>query len=379
MINEILIFLSGIFFGFIFILFFKIKTNKKSDNLNPKSEKIFNPFKFFDLIKDEIIICNKNKEITYVNKSAKKKFGNDLLNKYFSNILREPDLIEKTNQTYKKKINTFIDIKINQPTFQAYKIKIFYIKDQTEQNDYTCMFIIRDLTDIEKASIIKSDFIANISHELRTPLQSFKLGIESIKNSLKNFKNDHTQNFINIVEKDTLRMEKLVSDLLVLSKIEQQEHRIPKDKVNVSLIVKESLSILDPLIKKGEIQIENEMDDNLIVIGQTERLKDVFINILENSIKYSNPNKTIRIESQETEKKLEIKITDQGIGMAKENIPRVTERFFRIDPEKSKSVGGTGLGLAIVKHIITQHRGELRIESELGKGSTFLITLPKTI
>jgi two-component system phosphate regulon sensor histidine kinase PhoR len=378
MINEFLIFLSGIFFGFIFILFVKIKTNK-NDNLNPESEKKFNPFKFFDLIKDEIIICNKKKEITYVNKSAIKKFGNDILNKYFSNILRDPDLIEKTNQTYKEKINTFIDIKINQPIFKAYKIKIFYIKDQTLQDDYTCMFIIRDLTDVEKASIIKSDFVANISHELRTPLQSFKLGIESIKNSLKNFKNNHIQNFINIVEKDTLRMEKLVSDLLILSKIEQQEHRIPKDRVNVSLIVKESLSILDPLIKKREMQIENKLENNLIVIGQAERLKDVFINILENSIKYSNPNKTIRIESQETEKKLEIKISDHGIGIAKEYIPRVTERFFRIDPEKSKSVGGTGLGLAIVKHIITQHRGDLRIESELGKGSTFLITLPKTI
>lgn len=378
MINEILIFLSGIFFGFIFILFVKVKTNK-NNNSNPKSEKKFNPFKFFDLIKDEIIICNRKKEITYANKSAIKKFGNDILNKYFSNILRDPDLIEKTNQTYKEKINTFIDIKINQPIFKAYKIKIFYIKDQTLLDDYSCMFIIRDLTDVEKASIIKSDFVANISHELRTPLQSFKLGIESIKNSLKNFKNDPVQNFINIVEKDTLRMEKLVSDLLILSKIEQQEHRIPKDEVNISLIIKESLSILDPLLKKREMQIENKMENNLKVIGQAERLKDVFINILENSIKYSNPKKTIRIESQETDKKLEIKILDQGIGISKEYIPRVTERFFRIDPEKSKSVGGTGLGLAIVKHIITQHRGELRIESELGKGSTFLITLPKTI
>ena len=104
-----------------------------------------------------------------------------------------------------------------------------------------------------------------------------------------------------------------------------------------------------------------------------------FLNIFENNIKYSEPNKTIKIEALNFDKKLQVKIIDQGIGMAKEYIPRVTERFFRIDPEKSKSVGGTGLGLAIVKHIITQHRGDLRIESELGKGSTFLITLPKTI
>ena len=358
--------------------FFIKQKNKITEN-SASSQLDNNPFKFFDLIKDQIIICNKNKEITYANNSAKKNFGSDILKKYFSNVLRDPNLIEKTKNVYDKKLNEIIEIKINQPIFQAYEIQIFYIKDQTEQDDYTSMFIIRDLTDIEKASIIKSDFIANISHELRTPLQSFKLGIESIKNTLGDYKNDHVHNLLNIIEKDTSRMEKLVSDLLILSKIEQQEHRVPKDSVDISLIIKESLSILEPLIQKYQMKIENNIVDNVFIIGQSDRLKDVFLNIFENNIKYSEPNKTIKIEALSFNKKLQIKIIDQGIGMAKENIPRVTERFFRIDPEKSKSVGGTGLGLAIVKHIITQHRGELRIESELGKGSTFLITLPKTI
>lgn len=358
--------------------FFKKQKNRITEN-SASNQSDNNPFKFFDLIKDQIIICNKNKEITYANNSAKKNFGSDILKKHFSNVLRDPNLIEKTKIVYDQKLNEIIEIKINQPTFQAYEIQIFYIQDQTEQDDYTAMFIIRDLTDIEKASIIKSDFIANISHELRTPLQSFKLGIESIKNTLGDYKNDHVHNFLNIIEKDTSRMEKLVSDLLVLSKIEQQEHRVPKDSVDISLIIKESLSILEPLIQKYQMKIENNILDNIFIIGQSDRLKDVFLNIFENNIKYSEPNKTIKIEALNFDKKLQVKIIDQGIGMAKEYIPRVTERFFRIDPEKSKSVGGTGLGLAIVKHIITQHRGDLRIESELGKGSTFLITLPKTI
>ena len=238
------------------------------------------------------------------------------------------------------------------------------------------MVVLQDLTDLLKIEKLKSDFVANVSHELRTPLQSIKLGLETITDGPAKGDAYAKQKFFNIMKNETNRMDQLITDLLTLSKIEQEEHKRPNDKVNIKDIINIVVSNLETLSRNKKIKISNLISSDMIVLGDQNKLVEVFYNIIENAIKYSDENKKISVYAEIKDDFVEIKIIDQGYGIPKTSLGRVTERFFRVDPEKSKKIGGTGLGLAIVKHLINQHRGELNIRSELNKGSEFEIKLP---
>ena len=231
---------------------------------------------------------------------------------------------------------------------------------------------MRDLTEIYKIQQIKSDFVANVSHQLRTPLQSIKMGLETIDDK------DSQKKFLPIMLQEAYRMENLIKDLLILSKIEQQEHVKPKDIINLNEIINYVKSSNKESLDKKNITLDIDIpEDATNVIGDKDKLIEVFSNLVDNSIKYSEPQKKIHVETyKKNSHQIEIVFKDQGIGIPKDLLPRVSERFFQADPKKSRVVGGTGLGLAIAKHIIIQHRGNLRIESEEGIGSKFIINLP---
>jgi two-component system, OmpR family, phosphate regulon sensor histidine kinase PhoR len=174
-------------------------------------------------------------------------------------------------------------------------------------------------------------------------------------------------------------MEHLIKDLLTLSKIEQQEHIKPSSKINLQEVLDYVQKFYQEQLKKKNITVQVNLDqNNLNIVGDKDKLIEVFANLISNSIKYSDPDKNIYINStQKSEDRVEIKIKDEGIGIPQELLPRISERFFRVDSEKTRKVNGTGLGLAIVKHIIKQHRGEFVIQSSEGMGTEIKISLPK--
>ena len=371
-------------FSFILILFYRNKARRNETNLRikkntPKTQIHFKEINFLNEINDPIILLDKYKTINYINKEGIKKFGNQALGKHIASIIRVPDLLQSIDLCLANKTNEIVDIEINIPLFQFFKASIIYNKNKDLQYDESVVLFLKDITEIIKAQRFRSDFIANASHELKTPLVSIKGFLETISGPAKDDKKAQEE-FIPIILQQANRMENLINDLLSLSRIELEEHLQPQDKVNLKEIFQSVEDIHQNKLK--EFEFKNNLTEDIYVKGDYEGLLKVFSNLIDNSIKYSENNKIIEINHREIKGKLlgiayEIIVLDRGIGIHKDKINRVTERFFRVDPFKSSQRGGTGLGLSIVKHEINKHRGVFEIESDLGMGTKSIVYLPK--
>ena len=330
---------------------------------------------FINQLEDIIIILNKFNIITYSNKAAVENFGLNLEGKHIGSEIRIPELLDAIDNNKIDKELKKIDIELKIPVFKFYKISIISIK-----SDHT-LIVIRDFTEMRKSQNMRSDFIANASHELKTPLVSIKGFLETITDSAKNDLKSQKK-FLEIMKSEANKMEILIEDLMLLSRIELQEHIRLKDKVDIKEVIENIILLNSKKISEKKLNVNlNIKEGERFVIGDKEKLSAVFLNLLDNAIKYSGNSKSIKIESAKNTSGLKnyssISVIDEGFGIATEDIHRITERFFRTENAKKLKIEGTGLGLAITKHIINQHRGELKITSKVGKGSEFIVSLPK--
>ena len=330
---------------------------------------------FINQLEDIIIILNKFNIITYSNKAAVENFGSNIEGKHIGSEIRIPELLDAIDNNKIDKELKKIDIELKIPVFKFYKISIASIK-----SDHT-LVIIRDFTEMRKSQNMRSDFIANASHELRTPLVSLKGFLETITDSAKDDPKSQKK-FLEIMKSEANKMEVLIEDLMLLSRIELQEHIRLKDKVDIKEVIENIILLNSKKISEKKLNVNlNIKEKERFVIGDKEKLSAVFLNLLDNAIKYSGNSKSVKIESFENTSGLKnytsISVIDEGFGIAPEDIHRITERFFRTENAKKLKIEGTGLGLAITKHIINQHRGELKITSKFGKGSEFIVSLPK--
>ena len=330
---------------------------------------------FINQLEDIIIILNKFNIITYSNKAAVENFGSNIEGKHIGSEIRIPELLDAIDDNKIDKELKKIDIELKIPVFKFYKISIASIK-----SDHT-LVIIRDFTEMRKSQNMRSDFIANASHELRTPLVSLKGFLETITDSAKDDPKSQKK-FLEIMKSEANKMEVLIEDLMLLSRIELQEHIRLKDKVDIKEVIENIILLNSKKISEKKLNVNlNIKEKERFVIGDKEKLSAVFLNLLDNAIKYSGNSKSVKIESFENTTGLKnytsISVIDEGFGIAPEDIHRITERFFRTENAKKLKIEGTGLGLAITKHIINQHRGELKITSKFGKGSEFIVSLPK--
>ena len=379
-------FISSVFKNSIFFIFIiLIKSHKEYQNLESKKKLITNyntelgkndlERLFIDKIEDGIIILNVFNVIIYANKSASNNFGEKLEGKHISAAVRISDLLDKIDQHREDKKIRIVNVEIKNPLFKFYKTTISNI--QSEQ----ILLVFKDFTEVQKSQLIRSDFIANVSHNLKTPLVSLKGFLETIEDSAKDDPLSQKK-FIEIMKLEANKMETLIEDLLTLSRIEQQEHILINNKVNIKKIIEDVVVLISKRIKKKKISLKVDLDeDQKFVIGDPEKLSILFLNLIDNAIKFSNPLKTIEIKILKVDeifkKFISISIIDEGIGINEEDIHRITERFFRAENTRKLKIEGTGLGLAIVKHIINQHGGELKIISKVGSGSEFIVRLPK--
>jgi two-component system, OmpR family, phosphate regulon sensor histidine kinase PhoR len=322
---------------------------------------------------DQVLIVNKFKEIVFLNKNAALRFGENLEGKHLASILRAPEILESFDICIENNEKQIVEVEIKNPIYQFFSATIF---PHPENNNFI-IIVLRDLTEIAKVQKFKSDFVANASHELRTPLQSIKLGLETINQG--HAKNDFEaqKKFVPIMLEQAQRMENLIRDLLSLSKIELEEHIRPNKDIDLKDIIDHVIQAQNQSLSQNDVKINFDCKkDARRIVGDRDKLIEIFSNLIENAIKYSERGKNINISLKKKNDQILASVKDSGVGIPKDLIPRVTERFFRVDPEKSKKVGGTGLGLAIVKHLVLQHRGELNITSEEGKGSEFIVSFP---
>jgi two-component system phosphate regulon sensor histidine kinase PhoR len=239
--------------------------------------------------------------------------------------------------------------------------------------------VLRDLTETERMEKTRRDFIANVSHELRTPLTSIQGYTETLLDSA--LADNHVREFLEIIRKNGARMSRLTEDLLTLARVESGEQRFDIQKVSTEELLQDARESFRETARSYEVELiaENAVPD-VHVNADREAIHQIFSNLIENALKYAASGKKIvlgaRAASSTTSAGVEFYVRDFGPGISSEHLPRLFERFYRVDKARSRESGGTGLGLAIAKHIILAHRGTIRAESELNHGSTFLFILP---
>tara|TARA_B100001142_G_scaffold129275_1_gene131009 strand:- start:771 stop:1928 length:1158 start_codon:yes stop_codon:yes gene_type:complete len=345
--------------------------NKNNDQIKIIESKDYrkNIYNLLNYIPEGILILDKSKKIIYTNNSASEWFQTKL-DENISSFLRNPDLLIAIDKAFEGNNLTDLEIEIrNQSTFRL-NITIYLDKTNLFFDETSCFLFIRDLTEFHKFQQLKSDFVANVSHELRTPLQSIKMGLETFENNSDLKKNSEVNNLLPIMTSQSERMENLIRDLLSLSKIELQEHIRPTHEIDLNELIEYVIKTYEKIVSKNNIKLNFNKVENFKIVGDRDKLIEIFTNLIDNAIKYSEKNKEVTITFKKEGNLNIVSVADQGIGIPKESIHRITERFFTVDPSKSRSVGGTGLGLAIVKHLVSQHRAEMDINSIQNQGTT---------
>jgi two-component system phosphate regulon sensor histidine kinase PhoR len=245
------------------------------------------------------------------------------------------------------------------------------------------VLFFRDLTSARRLEAMRTDFVANASHELRTPLASLLGFVETLQGPARN-DTVARERFLDIMRQQAQRMTRLIDDLLSLSRIEMRLHVHPTTSVDLVAIARHMVETLAPLAKDRGLEILADLPARpVLVLGDRDELLRLLENLITNAVKYGEGGGKVEIslasmKTTEGHPQAVLSVRDFGPGIAPEHLPRLTERFYRVDVEQSRQKGGTGLGLAIVKHIVNRHRGSLDIDSEPGAGARFVVTLPET-
>ncbi|TYS19719.1 cell wall metabolism sensor histidine kinase WalK [Rossellomorea vietnamensis] len=298
------------------------------------------------------------------------------VNERYYDVIKFPEvnkLVEEifmTEQKVRKQL--LLPLQIERKHFEVYGAPIIGTKEEWKG----IVLVFHDITELKKLEQMRKDFVANVSHELRTPITSIKGFSETLLDGAMNDK-ETTKAFLNIILNESDRLQSLITDLLDLSKMEKQGFQLHVHKADISVILQEVVAILEKKPEKKEIQLTLHADEPSVAEVDSMRMKQVFINLIGNAITYTPAEGKVTVSVSQTVSTVVIEIKDSGIGIDEEEIPRIFERFYRVDKARSRDSGGTGLGLAIVKHLVEAHGGQIGVESKVNEGTTFKVTLFK--
>jgi len=245
------------------------------------------------------------------------------------------------------------------------------------QENIGILVVLNDVTQFRKLETMRRDFVANVSHEIKTPLTAIKGFVETLHEGAVN-NPEEASRFRGIIEKHVNRLAAIIDDLLKLSRIEKEEKdNIVLEAHPIKGIIQSAIQVCQPKANAKSIQMHVDCEDGISANIDVHLMEQAVIDLLNNAINYSENNSSIQVTAGFSESEVLISFEDNGIGIAKEHLPRLFERFYRVDKARSRKLGGTGLGLSIVKHIVQAHGGKITVESTSGKGSIFIIRLPK--
>jgi len=309
--------------------------------------------------------------------------SSDVSDKMPLEIIRNVELEGAIRKATEDGENIALELDLNESGEKVIEVNVVSILPSGRQIDEDsegirgAIAVFHDITRLKQLEKIRQDFVANVSHELRTPLTTIKGYAETLLEGA--LKEDQAFQFVQVIKRHTDRLTKIVEDLLMLSRIETREFQLKWEDVSVRDFIDDIIDFVrDPAERKKISLSRNEVPSSLIVKGDRSYLEQILINLLDNAIKYTPEKGKVMVSAVERDSKdIQFSVEDNGIGIPKEDLSRIFERFYRVDKGRSKELGGTGLGLSIVKHLVQAHGGKVWVESQMGKGSTFYFTLPK--
>lgn len=331
----------------------------------------------FNSMVEGVIVLDNNSRIVSVNPTIEKIFGvdkNEVKGRNFLEVIRNDDISQLIRGALKSRDPLSRELALVWPVKGIFQIDASAVYVGESING--CLLVIHDITEIRKLETIRSEFVANVSHELKTPLTSIRGFVETLLEGAWKDK-ENSLNFLKIIQEHTRRLDSLINDLLDLSYLESKEAKLESEELKLKDLTDEVLSGFRAQLKKKGVKAENRLTDTLRVEADKNKIEQVLVNLIDNAIKFNKKKGFIKIYAEDSGDRIKITVEDSGSGIPPKDIPRIFERFYRVDKARSRELGGTGLGLSIVKHIMDLHGGMAGVESTESLGSKFWFTLPK--
>ncbi|MCD6490351.1 MAG: HAMP domain-containing protein [Thermodesulfobacterium sp.] len=330
------------------------------DNLTLKQEELNS---IISSLEEGLLVLDKKGRIILFNESFKKIAQINPEGKFWWEVLRNPEMGKLIEKAKKEERVSSKELELNGKVFLC---SLVFIPSKGE-----LIIVLHDITEFRKLEKIKKDFVVNVSHELRTPLTAIKGYVETLEEETKG----NSKHYLDIIKRHTERLINIVSDLLLLSELEEKGLTQIKEDVNLEEMAKNVCRIFEQKVKEKNLKLNLICESKPVIKGDPFKLEQMFINLIDNAIKYTEKGE-VSVFLRQTDKEIIVKVKDPGIGLPKEHLDRIFERFYVVDKSHSKKLGGTGLGLSIVKHIVLLHNGRIDVKSSPGKGTEFIITFP---
>jgi len=331
----------------------------------------------FHSMVEGVVVVDKAGRILSVNPTIERIFGidgKDVVGRSFLEAIRNNDIAEVVDSVLREGKSVSREVPLVLPVCKVFQINAAPVFDGNSING--CLAAIHDITDIKRLETMRSDFVANVSHELKTPLTIIKGFIETLLGgALEDPQNN--RHFLMIMQGHVERLNTLVNDLLSLAYLESEESVFRRERIDLHQLAEATLADRQPQWQKRKLTISNELPSGLYVFADKDKLTQVFSNFIDNAIKFNKDNGRLAVSCEDLGSHIKVCVEDAGIGIPEKDLPRIYERFYRVDKARSRELGGTGLGLSIVKHIIERHQGSVGVESVEDLGSKFWFTLPK--
>ncbi|KMW57258.1 Phosphate regulon sensor protein PhoR (SphS) [Candidatus Rhodobacter oscarellae] len=326
-----------------------------------------------------LVLIGRDERVIAANKVSQGLFGNNLEGRHYITVLRQPAVLDCVERALKAGETTEKQFPSRDATRDTtYQVIATPVRTEIVRG---ALLSLEDITHVQEATQMRRDFVANVSHELRTPLTALLGFIETLRGPARDDPAAQ-ERFLEIMAREAERMNRLIHDLLSLSRVEAEERMRPTDMVDLASLLTSASTTLGQTAADHGVELSlTGVEESLQVPGDADQLLQVFTNLIENAIKYGGGRAEVNVSVSERDPALRgpavrVEVKDDGDGIDPLQLPRLTERFYRVDSHRSREIGGTGLGLAIVKHIVNRHRGRLRIESTQGQGSRFVVILP---
>jgi len=333
----------------------------------------------FNSMLEGLLLLDRSRKIYLVNRAFKNLFGlkTELRGKTIVEALRLHELDELIQRVEAEQQVLDYEIKLPDLNERWLQVNAAVITNAAGERDGTIL-VFRDLTRLKQLERTREEFVANVSHELRTPLSLIKGYVETLLDGARD-NPEVAERFLKIIERNANRLDLLIQDLLTISALESEKIKLNLQPVALRALAEKVFTDLHAKAENKNVELVNDVPE-LTANGDVNRLDQVLANLVDNAIKYGRAEGRVTVGGKKLDDgKVEIFVRDDGPGIPPEAINRVFERFYRVDKARSRDQGGTGLGLSIVKHIVQAHGGEVRVESELGKGATFFFTVPAVV